>query len=296
MRKVALIYNSQNNNKKIIKIKAQIEIYFSQNSYELITIETSKEQRCNQIVNKTEADMLIICGGDGTMNELVNARHHNKNILYIPTGTVNDFAHSLNLNTNIDQLLKLVEKNQYLYIDTGKVNGQYFNYVLATGPMVDISFKTPSSLKKKLGRFAYVLYALINVKEIFRHFQIELFEENNSRIIECDYIFITNSNSVASFHNVYRDINLTDGKFECLIVKRTNKLLQVYLCIKAILFGIEKINSKHLLKMKVDKLKINTDDNIQWIIDGEKGPMGNINMEVAKQNLKIYTKREEKNE
>lgn len=293
MTKVALIYNTLNKNSLNEQKIEQIKDYFSQTGYEFVIYQTSDKKRCNDIINSVDASLFIIAGGDGTMNEVVNANINNAKILYIPTGTVNDFAASLKLSNDIKDLLKLIDNNKILKIDTGNVNNQKFNYVLASGSFSKISYLTPHSLKNKLGRFAYVLYALISLKEIFKHQNIIIERDGKTEKVNCDFIFITNSNSISSFRKIYRQISLTDGYFECLIVKKTNKLKQIYLGLKCLVFGIENVNSKHIIKFKFSKLKISTSNDVQWIIDGEKGPIGNVYVEVLKKNLSIYTSREE---
>lgn len=296
MTKVALINNALNksriNNDEIKKIKE----FFSQNGYVFKVYHTSDDSRCNDIITNNYADIYIVSGGDGTLNEAVNSKRHDLKILYIPSGTVNDFGASLKLNNNISETLNLVKNNNLVKIDTGIVNDKKFNYVLAAGELGKISYLTPHSLKNKLGRFAYVLYALISLKEMFKHLEIEYELGGVKTKVECDFVFITNTNSISSFRKMYRQVSLSDGYFECLIVKRTNKIKQIYLGLKCLMFGIDKVNSKYLTKFKFDKLNVKTQSDVQWIIDGEKGPMGNIEVEVLKHNLSIYTKRREINE
>lgn len=296
MTKVALIYNALNKSRIKDDEIRKIKEFFSQNNYVLNIYQTSGFSRCNDIITNNYADIYIVAGGDGTLNEAVNSKRHDLKILYIPTGTVNDFGASLKLKNNISELLNLVKHNSLVKIDTGVVNDKKFNYVLAAGELGKISYLTPHSLKNKLGRFAYVLYALISLKEMFKHLEIEYEFKGVKTKVSCDFIFITNTNSISSFRKMYRTISLSDGYFECLIVKRTNKIKQIYLGLKCLIFGIDKVNSKHLLRFKFDKLSVKAKSDVQWIIDGEQGPMGNIEVEVLKQNLSIYTKRREINE
>ena len=57
---------------------------------------------------------LIISGGDGSFNEIVNgvAEQENAPIIgYLPSGTVNDISRSLNISRNLNKALKSTGKS-----------------------------------------------------------------------------------------------------------------------------------------------------------------------------------------
>ena len=72
----------------------------------------------------TEGRTLIILGGDGTLNEVVNGLTFRvpTTLGYIPTGSGNDFARSMHLSKKPDQVLKhLLNPKYHPYIDYGIV-------------------------------------------------------------------------------------------------------------------------------------------------------------------------------
>lgn len=57
--------------------------------------------------NLTEADTLIICGGDGTLNHFINLHDCDKikaDIAYYPSGSGNDFAHDIGLSPDAEPI------------------------------------------------------------------------------------------------------------------------------------------------------------------------------------------------
>ena len=77
----------------LIKQNMEPDIYF-----------TKKEENAKKIIeeHKEDKDLILICGGDGTLNEAVEAimedeELQNISVSFIPLGTTNDFARSLNI-------------------------------------------------------------------------------------------------------------------------------------------------------------------------------------------------------
>ena len=76
---------------------------------------------------KNKPDFIIICGGDGSINEMVNAfcqTNTTENILFgiLPLGTGNDFVKSLNIKKGINNLKELILKKNYTEVDIYNMN------------------------------------------------------------------------------------------------------------------------------------------------------------------------------
>ena len=80
---------------------------------------------------------------------------------FIPTGTTNDYARALKIPMVILwRLLALSKKNQTIQMDIGRAyGGKYFINIAAAGTMTELTFSVPSSVKSRLGYFAYVAEA-----------------------------------------------------------------------------------------------------------------------------------------
>lgn len=89
-------------------------------------------------------DIVVISGGDGTLNEATNAliQLEKKPLLgYLPSGTMNDFGANFNLSTNLEEAAKTVCEGKVDVFDLGKINHQYFNYVAGFGMICEVSLK-----------------------------------------------------------------------------------------------------------------------------------------------------------
>ena len=258
-------------NRNIIKIRDNIA---QKDDVDVIIKYTKINQNATEIIKNCDIDfdVLFVCGGDGTLNEAMQAICElNKNvpIAYLPVGTTNDFAKSLEVPFDIHQLSKNFDLTTIKKVDIGRINNRFFNYVSSTGLFAKTSYNTSSRMKNKYGRFAYVISG---VKEVFTCKPQKLKVHINDEIIDDDFIYTSISNScyIGGF-KLFRkkDAKLDDGKFEVLLVKGKGKLFETLGLLIKIVTG--NFKDKNIMFYKADSLKIESDNDVEWSIDGEYG-------------------------
>ena len=99
---------------------------------------TSIENDACKIIKeyKDEYDVILIYGGDGTLNQAIQGIYEkNKEVCigYIPIGTTNDFAKSLNFSFDKLHLSNNIKKYSSKKIDIALVDNRVINYVVAFG-------------------------------------------------------------------------------------------------------------------------------------------------------------------
>lgn len=216
---------------------------------------------------------LIVCsGGDGTLNEVVSGLmklEKKPPLAYIPTGTVNDFANTLHLSSDITKALEIFARKQTFACDICSFNQRYFTYVAAFGAFTEVSYKTPQATKNILGRAAYFLESIKQLPNITTyHMKITA----NDRILEDDFVFgaITNAKSIAGFQSVStKHALLDDGEFEVLLVRMPQNPLDLQIIITALLK--QEINEKFMEFFTSNSLLIESDPKASWTLDGEEG-------------------------
>ena len=240
-------------------------------------------------------DAIIFAGGDGSFNEVLQgiADFEELPILgYIPSGTVNDVAHTLGLPTNLKKALKTIKTGVVEKIDCMKVDDKYAVYVVAAGAFTSATYNAPQIQKNQVGRIAYGLEGVRhNLK--FQAFDVscagesETFETN-----ECVLITFMNSKYVGGF-KMNKRADVQDGKIEVAIVQRNKKKpnffkkASAYLAIAGLfLFGYH-WRLRNTMRMSGSSFDVNVGDDIIWNVDGEKGKQGNIHIEVIPAKIKI---------
>ena len=136
--KVLIIVNPVSGKNNIKKYISRIKENFEKSDFQTEIKYTSIENGAGSIIkdSKEDFDMILICGGDGTLNQAIQEVEYENlkvPIGYIPTGTTNDFAHSINISFDKLHISKNINKYCSRKIDLGMINDRVFNYVVAFG-------------------------------------------------------------------------------------------------------------------------------------------------------------------
>ena len=263
--------------------------------YEVVDfVETQYRAHLTKIVNDnfSNYDLIVVTGGDGTLNEAVNglAGKENAPILgYIPSGTCNDVARSLGIPKNVDKALDIILKGNVFEHDLMKVNQNYCIYVCGMGIFTSSSYSTNSKAKRKLGKLAYFLNGFKDVicgKTFHLQFESNLLNFNGTASL----MLLMNSRSVAGF-SLNKNADLQDGKIDvCIIHEKKNKkyvsLSSKLKIAKLFLFGYDKVkNTKRTKVVSIDRAKVRCCEIINE--DGECCQCSDFELQVIQKGIKI---------
>ena len=246
---------------------------FSNSGYQVSLQKTVSKGHATSIVleHGKENDIVVCCGGDGTLNEVVSGVMQlgiKVPLGYIPAGTTNDFASSLKLSYNMNIAVKAIMNGQERPLDIGVFNGKrYFNYIASFGAFTGSSYTTPQSYKNTLGHLAYLLEGVKDIPNI-RPYHVRV--EVEGAVYENDYIFGAVSNSISIGGMVKLDSNqvdLNDGLFEIILIKNPKTALDLSRIIRAI--TKKDYKDKMIDFIKAPAASFYMEKQIPWTIDGE---------------------------
>lgn len=216
-------------------------------------------------------DLVVCCGGDGTFSETVNGIMRSgapTPVGYIPAGTTNDFATSLDIPADMVEAAVNIVTGEPVSYDIGQFGDRYFTYVASFGAFTRSSYTTPQNVKNVLGHAAYVLEGLKDLSQIRPlHIRMELEQE----VIEDDFVFgaITNSFSVGGVLALDPDrVDLSDGKFEILLVRSPEKRGDLTEALQAL--QTKQYDCHMITFRKSATIRIFTDPEMVWTLDGER--------------------------
>lgn len=274
MKKMLFIMNPYSGKRRANKYLADIMEIFNRADY-LVTIHmTAGPGDATGVVQELAPDMDIVvcCGGDGTFNETVAGllkANVDIPVGYIPAGSTNDFAASLHLPTEpLEAAQEIVEGVPVSY-DAGSFCGRFFSYVASFGAFTRTSYTTPQSIKNALGHTAYVLSGISELSQIRpEHIKMEI----NGETVEDDFLFgaICNSTSVGGILTLDpKQVDMTDGKLEVLLVRSPRSILELTECIAAV--QSQQYNNCEMITFRSgSQLEITADPEMPWTLDGER--------------------------
>ena len=217
-------------------------------------------------------DIVVCCGGDGTLNETINGvmdMPRRVPIGYVPSGTTCDFATTLGIPADAEIATDIIMKGNTNEYDIGLFNNRYFTYIATFGAFTQNSYKTPQKLKNRFGHAAYIFEAAKEIKDIHG---IHMRVEHDGGAIEGDFCFgsISNSSSVGGMFKLREeDVRLNDGEFEVFLVRK----MPLPLLVKTILEVMNQVyNPDRVLYFKTSKIKlVSPYEDVSWSLDGEFG-------------------------
>ncbi|HMU66350.1 MAG TPA: YegS/Rv2252/BmrU family lipid kinase [Cellvibrionaceae bacterium] len=121
-----------------------------------------------------EADVLIVAGGDGSINHnLTRVIEAGKVLAIIPMGTANDFARNLGVPNDARLACELIVAGNVAQLDVASVNGHHFVNVAHIGLGVSVTYELNDEVKKRWGILSY-LRAFISALKRMRTFRAKL--------------------------------------------------------------------------------------------------------------------------
>lgn len=217
-------------------------------------------------------DLIVCSGGDGTLDEVVTGMMQCEEripIGYVPAGSTNDFANSLQIPKNMIRAAQTIVEGRTFGCDVGEFNDDIFVYIAAFGVFTDVSYETPQDIKNVLGHMAYVLEGMRRLPSIKAY---KLKVESRELSVEGEFLFgmITNSTSVGGFKRITgKYVQLDDGEFEVTLIKKPSNPIELNLIMAALIN--RNINTDCMYCFKANALKIMSEEEIAWTLDGEFG-------------------------
>ena len=273
MKKMLFVMNPFAGLKRANRHLTDILLTFNQAGYEVITHMTLGQGDAAEVVERhgKDMDLVVCCGGDGTLNETITGLLRagaDTPIGYIPAGSTNDFAASLNLSTNILRAAQETVEGEPVRYDVGKFGDRYFSYVASFGAFTKSSYTTPQNIKNALGHTAYVLSGITELSQIRNeHIRMEI----DGQVVEDDFLFgaICNSTSVGGILTLDpKMVDMGDGLFEILLIRAPQSLAEISECIQAL--QSQQYNCAMITFRSARKVRIYANPDMPWTLDGEK--------------------------
>lgn len=271
---VLVIYNPGAKRGKIEEIipniKKRLSLRYSSVDFMAGQTANGAEELAAQYADKY--DIIVSCGGDGTLHQVVNGvakSGHNPLIGILPFGTCNDVSRTLNIPKKLDKAIDCILRLNTTKYDVMFDGTNYISYSLAAGYFTPVSFATSSTLKRRFGRFAYFLYAFkILFKSKFMPMTITFGEEKyNGKVA---FILIMNGTSVAGF-KLNKGEDLANNSVKLVVVKGANPFATFFRFLKLFMFGIKAVKkSKQVIVADISECEIKNPSNEAFAVDGER--------------------------
>ena len=222
----------------------------------------------------SDYDVVACVGGDGTLSEVMAGLmqlEKRPKLGYVPMGTANDVATTLNLpkNDTIGAAKRILNGKPHPYDVGGFGKDKYFAYIAGFGAFTDVSYITPQDQKKALGHLAYVLQGMASLSKLESYHTIV---EYDGGVIEADLLYgsLNNSTSVGGVVRLSDElVALGDGMSELVLVKDPKTVDGFGDLVASVLS--QNYDSDKLMIVHTKKARFTFDRPVAWTRDGEAG-------------------------
>ncbi len=200
---------------KLKNNKVDLDLYYTKKVGD--AREVSKE------IKENEFDVVAVMGGDGTINEVINGLFPtNIPITIIPSGVANVFANEVGILRNPLKACEAIYKGNLYEVDLGKINDSYFLSLASIGFDSHVLKDTPSSLKRKYGKLAYIYTGL---KTIFSYEPSPIYVtvKENAKKKKCYFMVVGNVSIYGTpYVKMTPKASVNDGLLDVCLFKKEN--------------------------------------------------------------------------
>lgn len=241
--------------------------------------------------NISDFQMAVIVGGDGTMNEIINAifikQEKDYPPLYLlPAGSGNAFNHDLR-NLNIEKAFQKILSPKIDFIDLMEIRsakGTLYSFNAIGWGMV-ASINKSSEKLRWLGGLRYTVSAIFHILKNPDYFARISFE--NARAEQgLTFVMIMNTIHTGKSMKMAPNADLRDGLMDIVLVKK--QPFYRFLTLFPSIFSGKHIQTPYVQYFHTDRISISS-PNTFLVVDGEQYDPGNFEVIVHKQMLKIIS-------
>ena len=197
-------------------------------------------QDCNYdflpaMISKEQVTDIIICGGDGTVNQVASAiLQANVNVGIIPMGSGNGLAFTAGIPKNAARAMQVIINGNTSYIDSFYLNDHFSCMLCGIG--FDARVAHDFAKQKNRGLTTYIRQT---VKNFFRSgcYPFIIMVGDIQIKTEAFFISIANSNQFGNNVRIAPGASLNDGLLDIVVVNKMNKFYMIWSLLRQVGFG-----------------------------------------------------------
>ena len=222
MKKIKLIYNVTAGQNEFKYFLDAILEKFAANNYDVSVYRRSEGGNLEEyITDNDKVDGIVVAGGDGTINRVVNIMMKNNikaPLGVIPAGTSNDFARHINMPSSYLECIDKIIEGNVQKVDVGLVNNNYFINVCSAGVCTNASQKADKTMKNIFGKIAYFFTGFFELLR-FKPFEVKVETKHFTYTGKIFLFLIFNGSTVGGMNLFTKNSSIQDGLLDCIILK-----------------------------------------------------------------------------
>jgi diacylglycerol kinase (ATP) len=225
------------------------------------------------IIEKQQITDVVMVGGDGTVNQVLNALHREPvKFGIVPMGSGNGLALAAGIPKKPVEALKVIFDGHAYTTDAFLINQQFS--CMLSGIGFDAQVAHDFSTKASRGLLMYTQQSILNYFKA-QPYQFEIQVDGFNFFTEAFFISIANSNQFGNNVTIAPQASLNDGLLDVVIVQKMNKAKLPFAIFQQIRGNnklqtlVEDMSKKNVLYFQTPALSIKNIKYAPLHIDGE---------------------------
>jgi diacylglycerol kinase (ATP) len=281
--KICLIYNAHAGGEADVQMA--LHRYAGQLSGEICPAEGPGEtRRLARDAVQRGVDRLVIAGGDGTINTVINAiapRFAETELALLPLGTGNDLARSLGLPVDdLEESARIAFQGTAIPLDLGRVTGggeSYFVNAASGGVGGTVASDIAAAEKIRWGALAYWRTAITKLTQL-SEYEVKLSLDDRTLELPLYGLVVANGRFVGGGFEIAPRARLNDGQLDVTTIP---VLPASELLVAGLNFGLQRFDQATAIKFyRARRIEITSQPAIPFSVDGEPMRTYNATFEV----------------
>jgi len=249
-------------------IHALISNHLDLTRYSFDYVETERRGHATELAEEevqNGTEIVVACGGDGTVNEVAKALVHSDTTLgIIPNGSGNGFAMHVGLGRNTKKAIQILNTAVPRRIDTCTVNDSFFLNLAGIGFDALVAYKVDHGQKRGLQ-----MYVSTVTKELVKFKAENYHVKTDEQTVEGAFSLIAVANAAMYGYNftIAPKAKLTDGLLDVVFVKEAPLARTVINSWRMLNSSLDKSKLVDIIKTK--EVTISIDKPYYYHVDGE---------------------------
>jgi diacylglycerol kinase (ATP) len=217
------------------------------------------------------ADLVLVLGGDGTVNEVVQGLiGSNVPLGVFPGGTANVLAMELGLGSRLETAAKRLASFEPRPVALGRITGsfgsRYFLLMAGAGLDANIVYEVSAGLKNVVGKLAYWVAGFSRFFKRVDQLDVRVVTNGDDNVTRtCGFALVSRVRNYGGDLEIASGASLHDDHFEVVLFEGSNPLRYAWYMLNVAARRVQRVRGVHVLRAR--RVEILSPTPVQ--IDGE---------------------------
>ena len=243
--------------------------------------------RSKELMQSGALRAVVAAGGDGTAAEIVNRTAPETPVAVYPLGTENLLAKYLEVGPDPAKFAQMVVQGHTTRLDAGRGNGRIFLLMAGIGFDAEVVRRLHEARNGNITHWTYVKPILQSIRS-YNYPELRVYcapGETESVPIRCRFAFVFNLPKYGFGLRFAPAASGTDGELDLCTFERGG-LISGLKYVFAVALGIHE-RLRGFTRWRGQQLRIESDDPVPYELDGDRGGVLPLTIEVVPQRLRL---------